>query len=76
MVSTSDVFNVYDETDYVDMGFWTELLAVVLSNIDGYVAQEMKNPPPIGSPSKSDKTYTVLQCVRNAIEDVHSRIGT
>ncbi|KAK0241695.1 hypothetical protein EDD85DRAFT_411137 [Armillaria nabsnona] len=74
VVSTSDVFNVYDETDYVDMGFWTELLAVVLSNIDGYVAQEMKNSPPIGSPSKSDKTYTVLQCVRNAIEDVHSRI--
>ncbi len=44
VVSTSDVFNVYDETDYVDMGFWTELLAVVLSNIDGYVAQEMKKP--------------------------------
>ncbi|PBK74447.1 hypothetical protein ARMSODRAFT_952092 [Armillaria solidipes] len=75
VISTSDVFNVYDETDYVDMGFWTELLAVTLSNIDGYVAQEMKNPPPIGSPSKSDKTYTVLQCVRNAIEDVHSRIA-
>ncbi|KAK0485894.1 hypothetical protein IW261DRAFT_759419 [Armillaria novae-zelandiae] len=75
VVSTSDIFSVYDETDYVNMGFWTELLAVTLSNIDGYVAQEMKNPPPIGSPSKSDKTYTVLQCVRNAIEDVHSRIA-
>ncbi|KAK0195505.1 hypothetical protein F5146DRAFT_1025875 [Armillaria mellea] len=76
VVSTSDIFNVYDETDYVDMGFWTELLVVALSNIDGYVAQEMKNPPPIGSPSKSDKPYTVLQCVRNAIDDVHSRIST
>ncbi|KAK0504673.1 hypothetical protein EDD18DRAFT_308278 [Armillaria luteobubalina] len=75
VVSTSDIFNVYDETDYVDMGFWTELLAVTLSNIDGYVAQDMKTPLPIGSPSKSDKTYTILQCVRNAIEDVHSRIA-
>ncbi|KAK0212746.1 hypothetical protein DFS33DRAFT_62064 [Desarmillaria ectypa] len=73
-ILTSDVFNVCDETDYVDMGFWTEILAVALSNIDGYVAQEMKNPPPIGSPSKSDKPYTILQRVRRAIEGVHSQI--
>ncbi|KAG7440007.1 uncharacterized protein BT62DRAFT_938438 [Guyanagaster necrorhizus] len=73
-ILTSDIFNICDETDYVDLGFWTELLAVALSNIEGYVAQEMKHPPPIGSPSKSDKTHTVLQLVRQAIEDVHSRI--
>ncbi|KAK0461171.1 uncharacterized protein EV420DRAFT_1530696 [Desarmillaria tabescens] len=73
-ILTSGVFNICDETDYVDMGFWTELLAVALSNIDGYVAQEMKNPPPIGSPSKSDKSYTGLQGVRLAIEGVHSQI--
>ncbi|KAJ7446146.1 hypothetical protein B0H11DRAFT_2337325 [Mycena galericulata] len=72
------LFEVYEDTDYIDMGFYVQVLAVAISNVEGYVLQEAREltalPP--GSPGKpaAEKPETMLTLVRIAIENLHSRI--
>ncbi|KAJ7178458.1 hypothetical protein C8R43DRAFT_460335 [Mycena crocata] len=72
------IFEIYDGTDYVDLGFYGRILAVAISNIQGYVQEDeaRKTTQPTGSPGKAstEKTETMLTLVRNAIEGLHSRI--
>ncbi|KAJ7770139.1 hypothetical protein DFH07DRAFT_768691 [Mycena maculata] len=73
------VFEVYDNADYVDMAFYVQVLAVAISNVEGYVLEETREPvapPPPGSPGKpsAEKPDTTLTLVRLAIENLHSCI--
>ena len=82
---TPGIFELHDKADYVDMGFYVEILSMAISNVDGYVVEEHKSlhpraafPKPPGSPSKqaAEKAETPLQLVRTAVENLHSKIGT
>ncbi|KAJ7703109.1 hypothetical protein B0H17DRAFT_1127442 [Mycena rosella] len=73
------VFDLHNDTDYTDLGFYVRVLAVAISNVQGYVLEEARAPaapPTPGSPGKpsTEKPDTLLMTVRNAIENLHSRI--
>jgi hypothetical protein len=68
---------VHQNTDYVDMGFYVQILAVALSNVMAYVARERKAPRPRSSTSDSpDKAQpdTMLELIVKAMRALHTRI--
>jgi hypothetical protein len=71
---------VHQNTDYVDMGFYVQILAVALSNVMAYVARERKAPRPRSSTSGSadspDKAQldTMLELIVKAMRALHTRI--
>lgn len=80
------MFELHEKTDYVDMGFYAQILAVAISNVDGYVEEDRATSQEVasvsltmtpGSPGKQsvDKPDTPLQLVRSAVLNLHSRIG-
>ncbi|KAJ7497381.1 hypothetical protein FB451DRAFT_1211251 [Mycena latifolia] len=74
-----DVFDLDNDTDYTDLAFYVRVLAVAISNVEGYVLEGARPPAaslPHGSPGKAstDKPDVLLTVVRNAIENLHSRI--
>lgn len=79
-MSTPRKLELHQATDYVDMGFYVQILAVALSNVMGYVAKERKPPRPrpstSGSPDNVDKSQpeTMLELIVKAILALHSRI--
>lgn len=83
---TRGMFELHEKTDYVDMGFYAQILAVAISNVDGYVEEDRATSQEVasvsltmtpGSPGKQsvDKPDTPLQLVRSAVLNLHSRIG-
>ncbi|KAJ7783268.1 hypothetical protein B0H16DRAFT_486848 [Mycena metata] len=72
------IFEVYDGADYDDLEFYVQILAVATSNVPGYVQEEASQPVIVtpASPGKpsAEKPDTKLTLVRNAIENLHSRI--
>ncbi|KAJ6593986.1 hypothetical protein B0H19DRAFT_1246705 [Mycena capillaripes] len=72
------IFELSDDTDYDDLAFYVQVLAVAVSNIPGYVQEEANHPVAVvpASPGKSstEKPDTKLTLVRHAIENLHSRI--
>jgi hypothetical protein len=81
LLSSSDqsgIFDLHDETDYVDLGFYVYILSVALSNVKGWALEERKH---IGhhSPNKlgsgEDKPKTPLQVLCQALESLHSGIS-
>ncbi|KAJ7251517.1 hypothetical protein B0H12DRAFT_1234154 [Mycena haematopus] len=73
-----DIFELCDDTDYDDLGFYVQVLSVAISDVAGYVEEEASQPTvlPPSSPSKlsPEKPDTKLTLVRHAIENLHSRI--
>jgi hypothetical protein len=57
-------FAIHESTDYEHMCSYVDILAVALSDIDDYVAQERREPP-----------ANPLDIIRAAIDAVHARIG-
>lgn len=77
---TRGVFELHEDTDFVDFAFHVRILAVAISNVEGYVLEEAREtaavtPKSPGKPS-ADKPDTLLTIVHHAIENLHSRIGT
>jgi hypothetical protein len=74
------IFELHDDTDYDDLAFYVQVLAVAISNVPGYVQEEASQPVVVApaSPGKSsgEKPDTKLTLVRHAVENLHSRIGT
>lgn len=81
VVSTPRKLELHQATDYVDMGFYVQILAVALSNVMAYVAKERKPPRPrpstSGSPDNVDKSQpeTMLELIVKAILALHSHIS-
>ncbi|KAJ7188145.1 hypothetical protein C8R46DRAFT_1341018 [Mycena filopes] len=75
---TPGIFEVHDDTDYDDLEFYVQILAVATSNVRCYVLEEASQPVVLtpASPGKplAEKPDTKLTLVRNAIENLHSRI--
>ena len=73
-------FELHENTDYVDMGFYVQILSVALSNVTAYVAKERKVPRPRSSTSpasagpETQQPETMLELVVAAIQGLHSRI--
>lgn len=69
-------FEQHAKADYVDMMYYTRILSVALTNVSGYVREEMKAPRPIsrGTGASRDPPEPPLRLVRLAIENIHSRI--
>ncbi|KAJ6587010.1 hypothetical protein DFH09DRAFT_242193 [Mycena vulgaris] len=77
--SIHGIFDLYSNTDYTDLAFYTRVLAVAISNVEGYfleAASTSAAAPVQASPGKpsTEKPDTPLTIVRNAIENLHSRI--
>ncbi|KAG5639407.1 hypothetical protein H0H81_002939 [Sphagnurus paluster] len=70
-------FEQHAKADYVDMMYYTRILSVALTNVSGYVREEMKAPRPIsrGTGASRDPPEPPLRLVRLAIENIHSRIS-
>ena len=72
--------DLYQHTNYVDMGIYVQILAVALSNVSAYVVMERKARRPKRSPSNPknspDKTppETLLEMIINEIRALHSSI--
>lgn len=85
MLTSSDqsgIFDLHDETDYVDLGFYVYILSVALSNVKGWALEERKelrlkplgrHSPKLGS--GEDKPKTQLQVLCQALESLHSGIS-
>lgn len=82
------MFEVDGNTDYEDLGFYVDLLAVALTNVNGYVAEERRlarleksaaaaQRIPADSPGrlKADKPPTTLEAIRAALDSLHGDIG-
>ncbi|KAJ7287443.1 hypothetical protein C8J57DRAFT_1495884 [Mycena rebaudengoi] len=74
------IFELHEDTDYVNLGFYVQILAVAISNVEGYVREEPpskalvpKTPESPGKPS-TEKTDTLLMVVRSLVEGLHGRI--
>ncbi|TFK44769.1 hypothetical protein BDQ12DRAFT_673543 [Crucibulum laeve] len=74
---------LHNKTDYVDLGLYVYILSIALTNIKGYVEEEVRTSKakaaalrPPDSPTKSayEKPETELQVVRAVLESLHSRI--
>jgi len=78
--TTPGKLEIHEDTDYVDMGFYVQILAVALSNVMAYVAKERKAPRPRpsapGSPSSSDRHQpeTMLELIITSTLVLHGRI--
>ncbi|KAK1232339.1 hypothetical protein PQX77_004544 [Marasmius sp. AFHP31] len=80
---SANLFKIHSETDYVDLGFYTDILSAALSDIPRYVAEEVKAAALAkaarleaqASPSKIQKTTPPVQRAFDAIELLHSRIS-
>ncbi|KAK7057112.1 VWFA domain-containing protein [Favolaschia claudopus] len=73
----SELFTLNDDTDYDDLAFHIQILAVAVTNIPGYAQEDAEQLPvmPPASPSKNSvEKVTKLMQVRNAIEELHGRI--
>ncbi|KAJ7217972.1 hypothetical protein GGX14DRAFT_598937 [Mycena pura] len=70
------VLELHENTDYVDLGFYIQILAVALSNVESYVQEQAPVAIPQASPGKAsaEKPDTMLTLVRHAIESVHGSI--
>lgn len=79
----SGIFDLHDETDYVNLGFNVYILSVALSNVKGWALEEREESrsKPLGrhSPNKlgsgEDKPKTPLQVLCQALESLHSGIS-
>ncbi|KAJ6625558.1 hypothetical protein B0H10DRAFT_2211860 [Mycena sp. CBHHK59/15] len=80
---TREIFELYDNTDYVNMKFYVQILAVAISNVKRYVQQEqgpgLPDSPTHGTPKSpgkpsAEKTDTILTLVRSSVESLHGRI--
>ncbi|KAF7296111.1 VWFA domain-containing protein [Mycena kentingensis (nom. inval.)] len=71
------IFELKQDTNYVELVFKVHILSIALSNIDGYVKEEasqrQRNPQ---SPSKSagDKPETMVSRIIFALDDMHGNI--
>ncbi|KAJ7072249.1 hypothetical protein C8F01DRAFT_1243317 [Mycena amicta] len=74
------IFELHEDTDYVELVSQVQILGIALSNVDGYVKQEAQQrqlaPVPPSSPSKlnNEKPETILSRIRFAIETLHGNI--
>ncbi|KAF5380445.1 hypothetical protein D9615_004477 [Tricholomella constricta] len=73
-------FEQHENTDFVDMAFYVQILGVAITNVIGYVMEERNAPRP--RPSSSHDTVAPAQpaepplaLIRLAIENVHSKIS-
>ncbi|KAF9263235.1 hypothetical protein L218DRAFT_999587 [Marasmius fiardii PR-910] len=81
--STAHLFEVHQETDYDNLGFYTEILSTVLSDIPRYIAEEFRAAASAkaarlnseSSPSKIQKTTPPIQSARECVELLHSSIS-
>ncbi|KAJ8076559.1 hypothetical protein PM082_000982 [Marasmius tenuissimus] len=80
---SANLFKIHSETDYVDLGFYTDILSAALSDIPRYVAEEVKAAALAkaarleaqASPSKIQKRTPPVQRAFDAVELLHSRIS-
>ena len=72
-LSDRSKFTVDRDTDYVDLGFFVNMLAVAISDLRSYASRER------GSSNQSwqlgEKPKTDLQRLHKALETMHSDIG-
>jgi hypothetical protein len=72
-LSRRSKFTVDRDTDYVDLGFFVNMLAVAISDLRSYACRER------GSSNQSwqlgEKPKTDLQRLHKALETMHSDIG-
>ncbi|KDR75827.1 hypothetical protein GALMADRAFT_140422 [Galerina marginata CBS 339.88] len=81
--TTPGKFALHEQTDYVDLGFYVSILAVAVSDIRGYVAQERQTfkskkqaDSLTESPTKNgEKPKTDLQLLHLSLETLHSNIS-
>ncbi|KAK7053353.1 hypothetical protein VNI00_003979 [Paramarasmius palmivorus] len=79
----ADLFRIDPDTDYVDMRFYVDILAVALSNIPRYVAVDTRIAAEAKaiaiekgnkSPSKGEMPTPLVQRIQMAVEEIHSKI--
>jgi len=68
-------FLLNDNTDYLQMGHYTELLAVALTDIDGYVKDDKDIIPEHGYKDKEKDHKMMLPLLHKAINDLHGGIS-
>ena len=68
-------FSLSETTNYLDLGYYVSILAIALSNVRGYVAEERRvsKTGPL-SPCKRTESPKDLQLVYTALETLHSNI--
>jgi hypothetical protein len=67
-------FAINSSTDYEDVGYYIELLSVVLSDVDSYVDDEHKAPQ-VDTGLKKIGKEKPLQIVLHHLGLIHSKIG-
>lgn len=60
-------------TDFVDMGYYTQLLSVATTSIDEYVVEEKARCRP-SKPFSEERT--LLESIHSVLETLHSSIGS
>ncbi|KAL0571150.1 hypothetical protein V5O48_010805 [Marasmius crinis-equi] len=76
------LFKIHAETDYIDLGFYIQILSTALSDVPRYVAQELHAAALAkaarleaqASPSKIERVTPPLQQAQHAIEMLHGSI--
>jgi hypothetical protein len=70
-------FGIHNSTDYEDVGFYTDLLNVVLTDIDDYVNEErnISQPDTMESPGKRNGKDKPLQIIISLLNRIYGKIG-
>lgn len=70
------MFELHEKTDYVDLGFNVQVLAVAVSKVRAYVEQERiaRRATPPNPKNPEELPDTMMQMVHQAIEKRHSSI--
>jgi hypothetical protein len=68
-------FTIHGTTDYEDLGHYTDLLGIALSDVDGYVAEEGKAPLDESQNKKNGKGKQPLELIQYHLDRIHSEIG-
>jgi hypothetical protein len=81
ILSSSPKFNINEQTDYEDLGSRVDIVAIALTDIDGYVELEKRDKMFAQasvdvSPSKAVmKVMRPLDQVQQALDIIHNKIG-
>lgn len=72
-------FALHEKTDYVNLGFYTTILGVAVSNLRSYVVQErqlsaLRNSTSFSPRRSGEKPKTDLQLLYASLETLHSNI--
>lgn len=70
------MFELHEKTDYVDLGFNVQVLAVAVSKVRAYVEQERiaRRATPANPKNSEELPDTMIQLIHQAIEKRHSSI--